>query len=138
MSSSIIWIGMDVHKDTLMVAVYRGDAREAEVVQQLPNDFRKLRRFFQRWQARGEIRSCYEASGAGYVLHRELTGWGFHCDVVAPSLTPVRPGEQRKHDRRDAIQLGRLYRAGELVTIRIPTPAEERVRDLVALGSSSA
>ncbi len=54
---------MDVHKDTVMVAVYQGDAREAEVVQQLPNDFRKLRRFFQRWQARGEIRSCYEASG---------------------------------------------------------------------------
>lgn len=131
MSSSIIWIGMDVHKDTVMVAVFRGDAREAEVVQQLPNDLRKLRRFFQRWQARGEIRACYEASGAGYVLHRELTGWGLHCDVVAPSLTPVRPGEQRKHDRRDAIQLGRLYRAGELVTIRIPTPAEERVRDLV-------
>jgi len=131
MSVSMIWIGMDVHKDTVMAAVYLGDAREAEVVQQLPNDLRKLRRFFQRWQARGEVRACYEASGAGYVLHRELTDWGFHCDVVAPSLTPVRPGNQRKHDRRDAIQLARLYRAGELVTIHIPTPAEERVRDLV-------
>ena len=131
MSASMIWIGMDVHKDTVMAAVYLGDAREAEVVQQLPNDLRKLRRFFQRWQARGEVRACYEASGAGYVLHRELTDWGFHCDVVAPSLTPVRPGNQRKHDRRDAIQLARLYRAGELVTIHIPTPAEERVRDLV-------
>jgi transposase len=138
MSSSIIWIGMDVHKDTVMVAVFRGDAREAEVVQQLPNDLRKLRRFFQRWQACGEIRACYEASGAGYVLHRELTDWGLHCDVVAPSLTPVRPGEQRKHDRRDAIQLGRLYRAGELVTIRIPTPAEERVRDLIRCREGTA
>ena len=65
MSSPIIWIGMDIHKDTVMVAVFRGDAREAEVVQQLPNDLRKLRRFIQRWQARGEIRTCYEASGAG-------------------------------------------------------------------------
>jgi len=114
-----------------MVAVYEGGVQEAESVQQLPNDLRKLRRFFQRWLGRGEVRACYEASGAGYVLHRELTGWGVHCDVVAPSLTPVRPGEQRKHDRRDAIQLARLYRAGELVTIRIPTPAEERVWDVV-------
>ena len=88
MSSSIIWIGMDVHKDTVMVAVFQGHAREAEVVQQLPNDRRKLRRFFQRWQARGEIRACNEASGAGYVLHRELTDWGFHCDVVAPWQWP--------------------------------------------------
>lgn len=83
MSSTMIWIGMDVHKDTVMAAVFRGDAKEAEVVQQLPNDLRKLQRFFQRWQARGEIRTCHEASGAGYVLHRELTDWGLHCDVVA-------------------------------------------------------
>ena len=92
MSSSIIWIGMDVHKDTVMVAVFRGHAREAEVVQQLPNDLRKLRRFFQRWQARGEIRACYEASGAGYVLQRELTDWGScgDADGVKAIVTTVR------------------------------------------------
>ena len=131
MSSSIIHVGMDVHKVTIMVAIFIDDAPKPEIVQQLPNDLGKLRRFFGRWTQRGEVRACYEASGAGYVLHRELTDWGIHCDVVAPSLTPIRPGERRKHDRRDAIQLARLYRAGELVTIRIPTPAEERVRDLV-------
>ena len=131
MSSSMISIGMDVHKDTVMLAVYIDDSREPEIVQQLPNDHRKLKRFFERWSRRGEVRSCYEASGAGYVLHREITEWGYDCDVVAPSLTPIRPGEHRKHDRRDAIHLARLYRAGELVTIRIPSPAEERVRDLV-------
>lgn len=131
MSSSIIWIGMDVHKDTVMVAVYTDDAREPEIVQQLPNDPRKLKRFFQRWGRRGEIRSCYEASGAGYVLQREITEWGHDCEIVAPSLIPIRPGERQKHDRKDATQLARLYRAGELVTIRIPSAAEERVRDLV-------
>lgn len=131
MSSSIIWVGMDVHKDTVMAAVFQGDAREAEVVQELPNEMRKLRRFFDRWSSRGEVRACYEASGAGYVLQRELEDAGISCEIVAPSMTPVRPGEHRKHDRRDAIQLARLYRAGELVTIRIPSPAEERVRDLV-------
>jgi transposase len=129
MSTSTIYVGMDVHKDSVMVAVFEGFAAEAERVERLPNDLPKLRRLFERLAKRGEIRSCYEASGAGYVLHREITGWGHHCDVIAPSLTPQRPGDQRKHDRRDAIQLARLYRAGELVPVCVPSPAEERVRD---------
>jgi transposase len=130
-STPIIWIGMDVHKDTVMVAVFEDQDSEAEVVKQLPNEARKLRRFFERWAKRGEIRSCYEASGAGYVLHRDITEWGHACEVIAPSLIPVRPGERRKHDRRDALQLARLYRAGELTPIRIPSAEEEWVRDLV-------
>ncbi len=129
--SSIIWIGMDVHKDSVMLAVYVGDSKDPELVKPLPNDLRKLKRFFERWSRRGKIRACYEASGAGYVLHREITDWGYHCDIVAPSLIPVRPGDRRKHDRKDARQIGRLYRAGELVAIRIPSAAEEQVRDLV-------
>jgi transposase len=131
MSSSIIWIGMDVHKDSVMVAVFRDSATEPEIVKPLPNDHGKLRRFLERWSRQGLVRSCYEASGAGYVLHRQFTDWGYECDVVAPSLIPVRSGERRKHDRKDAIQLARLYRAGELVTIHIPSAAQERVRDLV-------
>jgi transposase len=131
MSSSIIWIGMDVHKDTVMVAVYVDDARDPEVVQELPNESRKLKRFFQRWSRRGEVRSCYEASGAGYVLQREVTEWGYGCEVVAPSLIPVGPGDRRKHDQKDAFQMARLYRAGELTVVRVPSCAEERARDLV-------
>lgn len=130
-SETIIWIGMDVHKDTVMVAVFEGDAQQETVTQQVPNEGRKIRQFFERWGRRGEIRSCYEASGAGYVLQRDISEWGYACEVVAPSLIPVRPGERRKHDRKDATQLARLYRAGELVTIRVPTAADERVRDLV-------
>jgi transposase len=130
-STTKIWIGMDVHKDSVMAAVFEGRRSEPEVVQQLPNEPRKLRRFFERWAKRGEIRSCYEASGAGYVLHRDITEWGHACEVIAPSLIPVRPGERRKNDRRDAVQLARLYRAGELTPIRIPSAEEERVRDLV-------
>lgn len=126
-----IYVGMDVHKDSVMVAVLPEAAPEPTVVKRLPNDLRKLRRFFDRVARDGEVRACYEASGAGYVLQRALAGWGHACEVVAPSLIPKRPGERRKHDRRDATDLARLYRAGELVTIRIPTAAEERVRDLV-------
>ena len=87
--------------------------------------------FFQRLWDPGQIRSCYEASGAGYVLQRWMSAWGYACDLIAPSLIPTKPGDRRKHDKRDAIQLARLYRAGELTTIHIPTESEERIRDLV-------
>ena len=75
-SESLIFVGMDVHQDTVTLAVFEGASKEAAVVQKLPNDLRKLRRFFDRWAKRGEIRTCYEASGAGYVLYHELTEWG--------------------------------------------------------------
>jgi transposase len=65
------------------------------------------------------------------VLHRALRESGYACEVIAPSLIPKRPGVQRKHDKRDATDLARLYRAGELVAVRIPSEAEERVRDVV-------
>lgn len=131
MSAPILYVGMDVHKDSVTVAVFAGQGREPSRLEKLPNDTAKLRRFFERLSREGEIRACYEASGAGYVLQRLLTAWGYHCDLVAPSLIPTRPGERRKHDKRDAIHLARLYRAGELVLVRIPSEAEERVRDLV-------
>jgi len=84
-----------------------------------------------RLSKRGAIRACYEASGCGYVLQRALTKWGVACDVIAPSLIPHRSGDRRKTDKRDAQKLARLYRAGELTSIRIPDEAEEQVRSLV-------
>ena len=132
MSASILYLGLDVHKDSITVAVFGPTGAEPRLVEKLPYDLPKLRRFLQRLTRDGEeIRACYEASGAGYVLQRQMQAWGFHCDLCAPSLTPQRPGNRRKHDRRDATQLGKWYRDGDLVLIRIPTEAEERVRDLV-------
>jgi transposase len=127
----ILYLGLDVHKVSVTVAVLPESAAVPTQVDKLPNDLKALRRYFARLAERGVIRACYEASGAGYVLHRALTAWGYHCDVIAPSLIPQKPGHQRKHDRYDAKQLARLYRSGELTPIRIPTEAEERVRDLV-------
>ncbi len=129
--SNLLFVGMDVHKDSVMIAVLPEQAKEPTRVERLPNDPRRLRRFFQRLGREGEIRACYEASGAGYLLQRQLKEWGRHGDIAAPSLIPTRPGERRKHDKRDAIELARLYRAGELVLIHVPSEAEERVRDLV-------
>lgn len=131
MSHSIIYLGLDVHKDSITIAVLPEGAPAPTRVERLPNDLTKLRRFCERLAAEGALRACYEASGAGYVIHRAMRDWGYPCDVIAPSLIPTKPGQQRKHDKYDAAQLARLYRAGELTTIRIPSEAEERVRDLV-------
>lgn len=131
MSSLTLYVGLDLHKDSITAAVFEGMASEPRSLDRLPTDFRKLRRYFERLRSRVPVNACNEASGAGYVLHRMLTEWGVHCEVIAPSLTPVRPGQQRKHGRRDAISLARFYRAGELTPVRIPSESEERVRDLV-------
>jgi len=131
MSRTIIYLGLDVHKDSITIAVLPEGAPAPSRVERLLNDLAKLRRFCERLAAQGELRACCEASGAGYVLQRALREWGYHCDVIAPSLIPTKPGQQRKHDKYDAAQLARLYRAGELTCVRIPSEAEERVRDLV-------
>lgn len=128
---SIIYLGMDVHKESITVAVLPEGAKTPTRVDRLPTDLAKVKRWLDRVARAGEVRACYEASGAGYVLHRALTAWGYACEVIAPSLIPKRAGVQRKHDTRDAVELARLYRAGELTAVRIPSAAEERVRDVV-------
>jgi transposase len=132
MSTSIIYVGLDVHKDSVTFAALPAEAPEPTAVNRVVNEPRALQRCMRRLAAGGaELRCCYEASGAGFVLQRLLTEWGYGCVVIAPSLIPQRPGHQRKHDRYDARQLARLYRAGELTVVRIPAAAEEAVRDVV-------
>ena len=130
-AASIIYVGMDVHKDSITIAVLPMAAKNPARLERLPNDLPKLKRYLDRLARDGELRVCYEASGAGYVLHRALREWGYACDVIAPSLIPKRSGVQRQHDKRDAADLARYYRAGELTPVRIPSEAEERVRDVV-------
>lgn len=128
---TIIHLGMDVHKDSITIAVLPDGSKVPDRIDRIPNDLVKLRKFVDRVAERGEIRSCYEASGAGYVIYRAMRAWGYPCDVIAPSLIPKRPGVQRKYDKRDAADLAKLHRAGELTAVRVPTEAEERVRDVV-------
>jgi len=129
--STIFWVGLDVHKDSVTAAVFRDRDPEPLQVDRLPNDHKRIRRYFERLSKTGTPRACYEASGAGYVLQRALAEWGIPCELAAPSLIPRRPGEHRKTDRRDAIKIARDFRDDRLVLIHIPTEAEERVRDLV-------
>lgn len=128
---SIIYLGMDVHKDSITIAVLPEAAKSPTRLDRLPNDLPKLKKWFDRLSRDGDIRACYEASGAGYVIQRAMREWGYQCEVIAPSLIPRRPGVQRKHDKRDAADLARFYRAGELTVVRIPSESDERVRDVV-------
>jgi transposase len=131
-SASILHLGLDVHKESIVSAVQADDAPQPRQVDTLPYDLGRLKRYLDRLARDGaQLRCVYEASGAGYVLQRAIQSWGYQCDICAPSLTPQRPGHQRKHNRYDATELARYYRNGELVLIAIPTAAEERLRDLV-------
>ena len=131
MSKSTLFVGMDVHQDSVMIAVLPEGAAECEKPREFSHDIAKIKKFFSKLSKRGEVQACYEASGCGYVLQRALTKWGVACEVIAPSLIPKRSGDRRKTDKRDAVKLARLYRAGELTSIRIPGEAEEQVRSLV-------
>jgi transposase len=102
--SEYIWVGLDVHLDSITAAILEGDATDPEVVK-LSGDLMVVRRLFRRLSEKGPVRACYEASGAGFVLHRVLTRDGFHCDVIAPSLIPRKPGDHRTNDRRSVMNL---------------------------------
>ena len=123
-------VGLDVHKDTIVAAILPpGKDRASEIVK-IANDPSVVEKFVRRRTA-GKSRFVYEAGPCGYELQRQIAGLGFDCAVIAPGLTPVRPGDHVKTDRRDAEKLARLYRAGELTEIRIPTREQEAARDLV-------
>jgi transposase len=127
------FIGLDVHKDTLAVAVADDSGeREVRFHGTIPNTPDALRRFIARLSGPGvELRCCYEAGACGYGIYRQLKRLGVACIVIAPSMRPRRPGERVKTDRRDAITLARLLRAGELASVWVPDEGHEAVRDVV-------
>jgi transposase len=129
MKSTTLFVGMDVHKDSVSIAVV-GEQQPLRVTVTLPNEPGRLRQHFGRLRKEGELRACYEAGSCGYEIQRLLASMGIACEVVAPGLIPVRTGDRVKTDRRDAEKLARLHRAGELTSIRVPSQAEEALRDL--------
>ena len=122
-------LGLDVHKDTISVAILAPD-RDGPDVERITHDEASIRRLVGRLGNPRLLRACYEAGPTGFELARLLATMHVRCEVIAPSLIPKAPGDKVKTDRRDCRRLARLHRAGELVAIRIPTPAEEAVRDL--------
>lgn len=131
MEKVITHVGLDVHAERIVIASLVGQAKEP-VVRDIPNEPKIVRRALQRLASEAyELRCCYEAGPCGFEVHRQLTAMGIACDVIAPSLIPVRSGDRIKTDRRDASKLARLLRAGELTAITVPSPDQEAVRDLV-------
>ena len=122
-------IGLDVHKDTIAVAVLRPGTTEVDG-RVIPNTPEAIRRLLSRHDAQ-QTALCYEAGPTGYDTHRLVSSLGFDCDVIAPSMIPRRSGVHVKTDRIDARNLARLHRAGELTSVRVPGEAEEACRDLI-------
>lgn len=129
-STDPIWVGLDVHQKSITAAILFGDSQEPEVIR-MGGGLNPVRKLFRSLSEQGTVRSCYEASGAGYVLQRALTRDGFHCDVVAPSLIPRKPGDRRKTDRFDAVRLVSLHRSGLLTPVAVPDEEQQAVRQLV-------
>lgn len=124
-----MYVGLDVDKVKIAVAEAHKEFEKPEYRNEVPNDTKAIDRLLKRYDKR-ETRFCYEAGPTGYGLQRYLAKKGYECDVIAPSLIPRRPGDRVKTNRRDAIKLAGLLRAGELTPIYVPTEEQEAVRDL--------
>jgi transposase len=120
---------LDTSKNKIAVGILRWGEQVPDV-EMIFSDEAPVRRLVDRFADRGRLRVCYEAGPTGFGLHRLLTSMGVACQVIAPGLVPKPPADRVKTDRRDCQRLARLHRAGELVAIRVPTEAEEAVRDL--------
>lgn len=125
-----LWVALDVHKLSIVAAVLPPRGGQAEV-QQIETTRAAIRRFIDRLGGPEGLAVCYEAGPGGFDLLRVLSELGVACDVIAPSLIPVRVGDRIKTDRRDAKKLVRLYRGGQLSFVAPPSPETEGLRDLM-------
>jgi transposase len=130
------FIGLDVHSDTIAVAIAEPDG-EVRSLGIIPNRAESVRKLMKKLGAVESLRVCYEAGPTGYVLYWQLTGLGIACEVVAPTLIPMMAGDRVKTDRRDATKLARCYRAGDLTAVWVPDAAHEALRDLVRARESA-
>ena len=131
MAKPITYFGLDVHKDTIAVALAEaglgGEVREHGKIPNTPTALKALS--VNLAPAGRDLRFCYAAGPCGYGIQRQLAGAGHECAVVAPSLIPRKPGERINTDRRDAINLAKLHHAGELTPVWVPGQAHEAIRD---------
>jgi Transposase len=133
LADCITYVGLDVHKEGIVVAIAEGGGRgEVRDYGRIANTAAALDRLMGKLSGKGvRLRFCYEAGPCGYGIQRHLSAHGHECAAVAPSLIPRRAGDRVKTDRRDAAGLARLHRAGELTAVWVPDVGHEAMRDLV-------
>lgn len=129
--SRLRFIGLDVHAKSITVAIAEANGGEAQCWGEISNDPDAVRKLVKKLGPVQNLRVCYEAGPTGYVLYWQLAQLGVECEVIAPSLTPVKPGDRVKTNRRDALKLARLHRSGDLTKVQVPDTEREGLRDLV-------
>lgn len=130
MKKDIRYVGLDVDSEKLVVAVAEPDG-QVRSLGAVPYEAEAVRRLIKKLGPAKGLRVCYEAGPHGYGLYWQLTKLGVHCDVIAPTLVPVKSGDRVKTNRRDAEKLARCYRSGDLTAVWVPDAAHEALRDLV-------
>ena len=130
---SILYTGLDVHKKTIFIAIFRDHETEACILIEKKNDKSELKKYFNKLKEKGHVICCYEAGPTGFELYRFLKKIGIDCIIAVPSLLPKRPGDKIKNDRRDAIDLARTLRNGDIVSVNVPSESDEAVRDYIRM-----
>lgn len=131
MKDNTKYVGLDVSKKKIAVAIADEGRKEPRYLGMIPNTPEDVRKLIKKLGEPESLQVCYEAGPTGYGLYRLLITLGVKCEVIAPSLIPKKPGERVKTDKRDAIRLSQLHRAGELTAVHVPTEEDEALRDLV-------
>src|SRR5579859_6325087 len=130
MKEKLRFLGLDVHAETIAVAVAEPNG-EVRSLGMIANREDSIRKFIRKLDSPEHLRACYEAGPTGFVLYWQLTQLGVKCDLVAPSLVPKQPGDRVKTDRRDALKLARSHRSDDLTAVWVPDEGSEALRDLV-------
>ena len=131
MQNSTMFIGLDVHKDSIDVALAPEGREEVRSYGKIGGDMEAVDKLLRKMESvHGKLSVVYEAGPCGYALHRHLTRKGIECAVVAPSMIPKCSGDRIKTDRRDAMKLARSHRSGDLHEVYVPDAADEAIRDM--------
>jgi transposase len=127
----IAYIGVDYHLNVLAIAVMIENTKKTYETIRLKNHDNLISKYLKKLSDLFELRIYYEASFSGYSFQRKVMSWGYHCDVIAPSLIPKKPGNRRKNDFRDAKDLVQNYANGLLTVVHPPSEEEESIRNLI-------
>jgi transposase len=130
MKEKVRFLGLDVHAETIAVAIAEPDG-EVRSLGTIANRAESIRKLVKKLGPVEHLKACYEAGPTGYVVYWQLAELGVACEVIAPTLVPMKAGDRVKTDRRDAERLARSYRSGDLTAVWVPDEGSEALRDLV-------